>query len=120
MKMRVDTQRGLRYKLTVMDVAIDGAAHLYGDNMSIIKNTSKPKSTLNKKSDAVCYHAVRESVAMGENLATHIPGAEKPADLMTKVLSGSKHQYLVQKILHDIYDKSGNKSIYDYLLKSNL
>ncbi|KAL7460228.1 hypothetical protein ACHAXS_000691 [Conticribra weissflogii] len=79
----------------MMSDAIDSATHFYGDNMSIIKNTSKPESTLNKTSNAVCYQAVRESVVMGENLIAHITGAENPADLMTKVLSGSKHQYLV-------------------------
>ncbi len=63
-----------------------------------------PESTLNKKSNAVCYHAVRESVAMGETLAMHILGAENSVDLTTKVLSGSKHQYLVRNLLHDIYD----------------
>ncbi|KAL7447705.1 hypothetical protein ACHAXS_000077, partial [Conticribra weissflogii] len=50
----------LRYKLRLMIVAIDGAAHIYGDNMSIMKNTSKPESTLNKKSNAVCYHVIRK------------------------------------------------------------
>ncbi|KAL7447683.1 hypothetical protein ACHAXS_000066, partial [Conticribra weissflogii] len=90
MKTGVDMLRGLRYKLRMMGVDIDGATHVYGDNMSIIKNTSMPESTLNKKSNKVCYHAVRESVAMGETLTAHILGAENPADLMTKVLSGSK------------------------------
>ncbi len=46
MKTGVDTLRGLRYKLRMMGVAIDGATHVYGDNMSVIKNTSKPESTL--------------------------------------------------------------------------
>ncbi len=41
--------RGLRYKLRMMSVAVDGATHIYGDNMSTMKNTSKPESTLNKK-----------------------------------------------------------------------
>ncbi len=81
--------RGLRYKLRMMGVVIDSATHVYGDNMSDIKNTSKPESTLNKKSNTVCYHAVIDSVAMGETLTAHIPGAENPADLMTKVLSGN-------------------------------
>ncbi len=49
MKTGVDVLRGLRYKLRMMDVAIDGATHVYGDNMSVIKNTSKPESTINKK-----------------------------------------------------------------------
>ncbi len=61
--------------------------HTYQDNMSFIKNNSKPESTLNKKSSAVCYHAVRESVTMGGTVMVHIPGAENPADLMKKVLS---------------------------------
>ncbi len=89
MKTGVDTLRGLRYKVRMMNVAIDGATHVYGDNMIIIKNTSKPVSTLNKKSNAVCYHAVRDSVGMEETLTTHIPGTENLADLMTNVLSGS-------------------------------
>ncbi len=88
----------------MMGVAIYSTTHVYGDNMSIIKNTSKPESTLNKKSNAVCCHPVRESVTMGETFTTYIPGAENPADLMTKVLSGSKCQYLRQNIFHDMYD----------------
>ncbi len=44
------------------------ATHFYGDNMSVIKNTSKPESTLKNKNNAVCYHAVKESVAMGKPL----------------------------------------------------
>ncbi len=67
MKMGVDMLRGLRYKLSMMGVAIDSTTHVYGDNMSVIKNISKPDSTSNKKSNTVCYHAVRESVAMAEN-----------------------------------------------------
>ncbi|KAL7447664.1 hypothetical protein ACHAXS_000056, partial [Conticribra weissflogii] len=55
MKTGVDMPRRLRYKLRMMGVAIDSATHIYGENMSIIKNTSKPESTLNKKSNAVCY-----------------------------------------------------------------
>ncbi len=104
MKTGVDTLRDLRYKLRMMGVAMDSATHVYVDNMSIIKNTFKPKPTLNKKSNVVCYHTVRESVAMGGTLKVHIPGAENPADLMTKVLSGSKCQYLVHNLLHTIYD----------------
>ncbi len=102
MKTGVDTIRDLRYKLRIMGVAIDSATHVYGDNMSFIKNTSKPESTSNKKSNEICYCAVRESVVMGETLTAHIPGAENQADHMTKVLSGSKHQYLVWSLLHDI------------------
>ncbi len=91
MKMGVDMLRGLRYKLRMIGVAIDSAKYVYGDNISVIKYTSYPESTLNKKSNTVCFHTVRESVAMGETLAAHIPGAENTKDIMKKVLSGSNH-----------------------------
>ncbi len=52
----------------MMGVAIHGAKHIYGDNMFIIKNTFTQESTLNKKCNTGCYHAVRESVAMGKPL----------------------------------------------------
>ncbi len=76
----------------MMGVAIDGATYIYGDSMFIIKKTSKPEFTLNNKSNAVCYRAVRESVTMGETLTVHLADAENPADLMTKVLLRSKFQ----------------------------
>ena len=45
-----------------------GPIHMYGDNMSTIHNTQCPESQLKKKSKNICYHAVREAVAMGELL----------------------------------------------------
>ena len=45
----VETLRGLRYKLRMMGVFIDGSTYVYGDNMSVIFNTSQPESQLKKK-----------------------------------------------------------------------
>ena len=45
---------------------------------------------LEKKSN-ICYHAVRESVAMGESLMGHIGTNKNVGDLATKVLYGQKH-----------------------------
>jgi hypothetical protein len=33
-----------------------------------VTNATIPESTLKKKCNSICYHAVRESVAMGESL----------------------------------------------------
>ena len=98
MKNGVDTLRGLRYKLSMMGVALSGPMYIYGDNMSVIKNSSKPESVLNKKSNLVWYHAVRESVAMDESRTTHIPGVDNPADLLANVLSGIKRRRIVNNI----------------------
>ncbi len=46
----------------------------------VINNTSKPESVLKKKNNAVCYHTVHESVAMGKSLITYLDGDDNPAD----------------------------------------
>ena len=104
MKQGVDVLRGIRFKLQIMCVNIDRPTYVYGDNISVINNTSTPDSVLKKKSNSICYHFVREDVAMTEFLTTHVPTARKWADLLTKVLFGKKRQELVQGVLFDIYD----------------
>jgi histone deacetylase 1/2 len=105
MKHGIENLRGIRYKLRMMGVPIDGASRVYGDNMSVVTNSSKPESTLKKKSNSVCYHAVRESVAMGETLVTHIPTQFNLADLFTKVLCGQTRKTLVSRLLWDVYPR---------------
>ena len=65
MKIVVETLWGIRCKLRMMGVPISGLSYIYGDNMLIIHNTQIPESTLNKNINSICYHAIRESVAIG-------------------------------------------------------
>jgi hypothetical protein len=107
MKQGMEALRGLRYKLRMMGVPISGPSYIYGDNMSVIHNTQRPESTLKKKSNSVCYHAVREAVAMGECLTGHVRTENNPADLATKLISGGmKRDHLVGLVLYDICDHS--------------
>ena len=107
MKQGIEAIRGLRYKLRMMGVALTGPAFVYGDNMAVVYNTSKPTSTLKKKSNSVCYHFVRESAAMGEILVGHVASAKNPADIATKLIPGGmKRDGLVSLILHDIADET--------------
>ncbi len=72
MKHSIKTLRGLRHKLQMMGVPLTGPFFIYGDNKSQVTNSSRPESTLKKNCNLICYHAIRESVAMGESLITHI------------------------------------------------
>ncbi len=99
----VEALQGIWYKFCMMGIPIDGATHIYGDSMSVIKNTSKPESVLKKKKNALCHHTVPESVAMGESLTAIINGDENPTYLLTKVICSGKRRYLVNNILHDLY-----------------
>jgi hypothetical protein len=106
LKHVLETLRGLRYKLRMMEVPISGPSYIYGDNMSVIHNAQRPESTLKKKSNSICYHFAREAVAMGEAKTGHIVTNENPADIATKILyGGQKRDYLVGKLLKDIRDQ---------------
>ena len=106
MKTAMESARGLRYKLRMMGVPIAGPTYMYGDNMSVIHNTQRPESMLKKKSNSICYHSIRESVAMGETLTGHVRTHENVADIATKVLhAGQKRNYLVSQLLYDIADE---------------
>ena len=104
MKTGVETRRGIRYTLRMMVVKIDGPTYIYRYNQSVINNTSKPESALKKKSNSICYYFVREAVAMKECLTTHISTVRNFADMLTKVLYGTKRKDLVGGNLHFIYD----------------
>ena len=104
LKLGTEQLRSLRYKCRMMGIPIAGPSHIYGDNMSVIHNTQKPESTLRKKSNSICYHAVRESVAMGESLTAHVKTQHNYSDLLTKVLYGAKRKNCVGNIMFDIYD----------------
>ena len=82
---------------------MDKPSYMYGDNMSVVTNMSRPESTLKKKSNSICYHAVHEAVAMGESLVAHIPTKTNLADLFTKVLYGQSWQILVDRMPWDMY-----------------
>jgi hypothetical protein len=103
MKNGIKTYRGLRYKLRMMGVALSVPTFVYGDNMSIVHNTQRPESVLRKKSNSICYHAVRESAAMGESIIGHVPSVENPADICNKfVPGGQKRNHLIRLLLHDL------------------
>ena len=88
----------------MMGVPIGGPSYVYGDNMSVIHNTQRPESTLKKKNNSICYHFVRESVAAGECMTTHVKTQDNLSDMMTKVLYGSKKRKCVEGLMYYVYD----------------
>ena len=77
---------GLRYKLHMMGVPISGLSYKNGDSMSVIHNMQCLESTLKKKSNKICYHAIHKSVAMGGSRTGHVATGENPANLATKII----------------------------------
>jgi hypothetical protein len=72
MKHGIEKLQGLCYKLRMMGIPSTGPSFIYADNKFQVTNSTIPESTLKKKCNSICYHAMQESVAMGESLITHI------------------------------------------------
>ena len=54
MNIVMENIRGIRYKLSMMEVPISGPSYIYGDNMLVFHNTQRPESTLKNKSNYIC------------------------------------------------------------------
>ena len=54
MKHGIETLREIRYKLRMMGIPISGPSYVLGNNQSVTFNTSRPESTLKKKSNSIC------------------------------------------------------------------
>ena len=97
----------LRYKLRMMEIPVTNPAFVYGDNQSVLWNTSVPDSTLKKKSSSVAYHFVREGVAKCEWMTGYINTSVNPSDIMTKMVTNrEERKRKIRMMLYDIYPEN--------------
>ena len=103
MKQTCEYVRGLRYKLRVMGIKVDEPDFIFGENKSVLFNTSSPGSTLKKKLNAIANHFVCEGVVCDEWRTEYVGLDDNVADMLTKPLSGPKQVKFVQMIFKHIY-----------------
>ena len=100
MRTALDMIEGLRYKLRMLGVPIDGPANVYCDNEAVYKNNSVPESVLKKKHHSIAYHRCREAVAAG-TMRIAKQGTEKNlADLFTKILTVARRNFLLERFTY--------------------
>lgn len=84
-RIAVDQIIDLRTTLRYLGVPIKVKTYLFGDNQSVVTNTTIPHSLLNKRHNALSYHRVREAMACGDLLGFyHIPEDKNPANILSK------------------------------------
>ena len=104
MKQCCEYIRGLRYKLRMMGIHIDGPAYILGDNKSVLVNSSVPTSVLKKKSNSIAFHFVREGSASDEWRVAYVNTHDNVADILTKPMTnGQKRRGLIEMILHYVF-----------------
>jgi hypothetical protein len=94
MKTCMESIIALRYKLRMFGVEIDGPADVLCDNASVVNNSSKIESVLNRKHNSFAYHAVRWAVAAGIMRVGKVDTNENISDAMTKRLTVAKRKHL--------------------------
>jgi hypothetical protein len=57
---------------------------MFGDNQTVVNNSSIPYSSLNKRHNALAYHRAHEMIAAKVLGYYWIDGKENPADLVSK------------------------------------
>jgi hypothetical protein len=101
MKAATEYVRGLRFKLRMMGIPVEGHTYIYGDNQSVLANTTMPHSNLKKKSNAIAFHFVREGTARDEWRTAYINTHDNPSDMLTKPLpSGEKRRKFCRMVLY--------------------
>ncbi len=76
----IDLRNTVRY----LGVPLEETSMMFGDNESVVNGSAMPHSKLNKRHNALAYHKTRESIAAGVTRYVHLPGAENPADILSK------------------------------------
>ena len=94
MKTCVEDISALRYKLRMFGVPIDGNATVLCDNKSVLDNSSKLSSKLNKKHNSIAYHAVRWARAADIIKVGWIDIKINLADALTKRLTKAVRERL--------------------------
>eukprot|EP00957_Ditylum_brightwellii_P005755 438826-Ditylum_brightwellii.AAC.1 len=86
----------MRYNLRILGAPVKGTNVLFGDNKSMLTNTSLPHSTLKKQVSANNYHQVREAAVSSIVSVVHCDTKYNLADIGIKLLNGAVHQFLLQ------------------------
>ena len=100
LRVAMERVKALRIKLRLMGIPMEGPTNIFCDNESVCKSTSNVESRLNKKHQAICWHAVREACAGGWMRVGKEPTETNTADLLTKALDCEKRFTLLRNIYY--------------------
>jgi hypothetical protein len=98
-RIATDIAMEFRYTIRMMGFALDGPVNMFGDNQSVIINTTIPSSQLKNKIHACAYHGIRKMISCRAIRFMHCQSTLNAADVLTKPLGGILHRRLVDPIL---------------------
>ena len=89
----------------MLGITVELTTYIFGDNQSVLVNSSKPHSSLKKKSSSIAVHFVCEGAAKDERRVAYLNTNYNPAEMATKSLDGGKKRYrFTYYLLHYVYN----------------
>jgi hypothetical protein len=82
--LSVEQIKILRDTLRYLGVPLRTISYMFGDNKSVVDSSMRIDAKLHKRHTALSFHKVREAVASGMVIFTHIPGTLNVADILSK------------------------------------
>ena len=90
----------LWYKLRMFGIPVPDPSNIFCDNKSLYKNVSIAKFTLKKKHNLICFHCLRECVAVGILVVHKVDSSFNLSDLLTKSLPAHDRVELQKRIMY--------------------
>jgi hypothetical protein len=100
MRQAIELVKGLRYKLRMFGIPIEGASDIFCDKESVFKNVPRPESVLNKRQHIISYHSCREAVTSGTVRVAKKGTLTNSSDIFTKMMSRPKREGLLGKFMY--------------------
>jgi hypothetical protein len=69
---------------------------IYSDNLGALNIAEDPTNYARTKHIDIRYHFIRDCINNNQLAVDHVPGDENPADILTKALGPTKHDYLIE------------------------
>ena len=86
-------------------IHVELTTYIFGDNHSVLVNSSNPHSRSNKKSSSIVFHLVREGAAKDGWRVDYLNTDYNSAEIATKSLDGGeKRSCFTFYLLHYVYD----------------
>jgi hypothetical protein len=100
LKTAIDHIDALRYKLRMFGIPLNGPTSVFCDNESVVKSAVYSESTLKRKHTSIAYHRCREAQAAKYVQIGFERGENNPADILTKLLPGSRMRALLRRLFY--------------------
>jgi hypothetical protein len=75
----------LRMTMRYLGVQVKGSTYMFGNNQTVVNSCFMRKAKLHKRHIMISFHRVREAVVAKVLHFIHIPGANNPADVLSKL-----------------------------------